>query len=340
MLLYGYGDGGGGPTEDMIEKLNRVKDTDGLPKVVLSSPQKFFKSLDEDDSSKLCTWIGELYLELHQGTFTVQANIKDGNRRSEFLLHDVEFMSSIALAINKNHIAKDSFSYPVEELKRLWKLLLLNQFHDVIPGSCINEAVVDAFEYYADIRKSGTTLLEHSLDTIIRKSCSENISKTSQLIAFNTHCWPRRAVVQLPDAIPEKLVTQKLKCGGTLALVDVPSMGYSVVASDPEYEACSIQVLQDSALVVFKNKFLTAKLDRCGRMVSLVHNKSGRDIIAPGCHGNQFVMFDNVPLYWDAWDVMPYHLETRKEVSEIKDGRLEIIEEGPLRVSAKVSLYL
>ncbi|KAJ7388842.1 Alpha-mannosidase 2C1 [Desmophyllum pertusum] len=144
MLLYGHGDGGGGPSEDMLEMLKRMEDVDGCPRVKLSTPQEFFHSLESRDADTLCTWVGELYLELHQGTYTTQGRIKQGNRQSEFLLHDAELMSTLACILG----GKDPECYPADEFLRIWKLMLLNQFHDILPGSCIKQAADDALQSY------------------------------------------------------------------------------------------------------------------------------------------------------------------------------------------------
>uniref|UniRef100_A0A8D0CKQ1 alpha-mannosidase n=1 Tax=Scleropages formosus TaxID=113540 RepID=A0A8D0CKQ1_SCLFO len=154
-LLFGFGDGGGGPTQLMLDRIHRVPDTDGLPKVQMSCPDVFFSKL-EADSSLFCSWSGELFLELHNGTYTTQAQIKLGNRQCEVLLHDAEVASSLALCRNS------AFQYPSSRLQELWRLLLLNQFHDVLPGSCIEMVVQDALGYYQG--KSITllfTLLSH-----------------------------------------------------------------------------------------------------------------------------------------------------------------------------------
>uniref|UniRef100_K7E872 Glycoside hydrolase family 38 central domain-containing protein n=1 Tax=Ornithorhynchus anatinus TaxID=9258 RepID=K7E872_ORNAN len=147
-FLFGFGDGGGGPTQTMLDRLERIKDTDGLPRVQLSNPEHLFAEL-ERDSGQLCTWVGELFLELHNGTYTTQAQLKKRNRESEQILHDVEVLSCLALARD------NSFQYPSAELQRLWRLLLLNQFHDVVPGSCIQRVVEDALEFYAGGRWGG-----------------------------------------------------------------------------------------------------------------------------------------------------------------------------------------
>ncbi|MEQ2175979.1 hypothetical protein GOODEAATRI_023292 [Goodea atripinnis] len=111
--LFGFGDGGGGPTQLMLDRLSLVQDTDGLPKVQMSSPAKLFSQL-QADSGLLCTWTGELFLELHNGTYTTQAQIKRENRQCEALLHDVEAACSLALC------RSEKFLYPSEKLQHLW----------------------------------------------------------------------------------------------------------------------------------------------------------------------------------------------------------------------------
>uniref|UniRef100_A0A8C7GH45 alpha-mannosidase n=1 Tax=Oncorhynchus kisutch TaxID=8019 RepID=A0A8C7GH45_ONCKI len=163
--LFGFGDGGGGPTQLMLDRLDRVQDTDGLPRVQMSSPDRLFSEL-EADSSLLCTWTGELFLELHNGTYTTQAQIKLGNRRCETLLHDVEVASSLALCLNK------TFQYPSEPLQVLWRQLLLNQFHDVIPGTCIEMVVEDAMRYYQGIYQHYDIIRVYISTTILSRYIS------------------------------------------------------------------------------------------------------------------------------------------------------------------------
>ena len=131
MLVFGYGDGGGGPSIPMLEHLERMKNVHGLPKVEVRDPNEFFDIL-EKDSKQLLTWVGELYFEFHRGTYTTQANVKKHNRACEFLLREVEAIHSFLLV----H-ARDKLDYPHNKLNELWELVLLNQFHDVLPGTSI-----------------------------------------------------------------------------------------------------------------------------------------------------------------------------------------------------------
>uniref|UniRef100_A0A8C3ICI9 alpha-mannosidase n=1 Tax=Chrysemys picta bellii TaxID=8478 RepID=A0A8C3ICI9_CHRPI len=229
--LFGFGDGGGGPTQKMLDRLKRMSDTNGLPRVQMSTPDRFFSML-EKEKTQLFTWIGELFLELHNGTYTTQTQIKKGNRECERILHDAEVLSSFALT------QKNTFQYPSIKLQHLWRLLLLNQFHDVLPGSCIQLVVEDTAE---------------------------------SLLVLNTLPWERTEVVSRTGA----------KTLGAIVLESV----------------------QD------------------------------------GHCANQFVIFDDVPLYWDAWDVMDYHLETRKPITTLLKP-LEIVLAGGLRGSVKFSLQI
>ncbi|XP_055219799.1 alpha-mannosidase 2C1 isoform X5 [Gorilla gorilla gorilla] len=315
-FLFGFGDGGGGPTQTMLDRLKRLSNTDGLPRVQLSSPRQLFSAL-ESDSEQLCTWVGELFLELHNGTYTTHAQIKKGNRECERILHDVELLSSLALARSAQ------FLYPAAQLQHLWRLLLLNQFHDVVTGSCIQMVAEEAMCHYEDIRSHGNTLLSAAAAAL----CAGEPGPEGLLIV-NTLPWKRTEVMALP------------KPGGahSLALVTVPSMGYAPVppptSLQPLLPQQPVFVVQETdGSVTLDNGIIRVKLDPTGRLTSLVLVASGREAIAEGAVGNQFVLFDDVPLYWDAWDVMDYHLETRKPVLG-QAGTLAVGTEGGLRGSA------
>uniref|UniRef100_A0A8C0WSN5 Alpha-mannosidase 2C1 n=1 Tax=Castor canadensis TaxID=51338 RepID=A0A8C0WSN5_CASCN len=315
-FLFGFGDGGGGPTQTMLDRLKRLSNTDGLPRVQLSSPAQLFTAL-ERDSGQLCTWVGELFLELHNGTYTTHAKLKRGNRECERILHDVELLSSLALARSAQ------FLYPAAQLQHLWRLLLLNQFHDVVTGSCIQLVAEEAMSHYEDIRSHGNTLLS----TAAAALCAGEPGPEGLLIV-NTLPWKRTEVLALP------------KPGGahSLALVTVPSMGYAPVPTPTSLQPLLPQqpvfvVQETDGSVTLDNGIIRVKLDPTGRLMSLVLVVSGREAIAEGALGNQFVLFDDVPLYWDAWDVMDYHLETRKPVMG-QAGTLAVGTEGGLRGSA------
>ncbi|MGH0150168.1 UNVERIFIED_CONTAM: hypothetical protein FKN15_022366 [Acipenser sinensis] len=397
-VLFGYGDGGGGPTQRMLQRLERVRDTDGLPRVQMSSPDQLFSAL-EADSTLLCTWTGELFLELHNGSYTTQAQIKKGNRQCETLLHDIEVVSSLALSRNP------SFQYPADRLHKLWRLLLLNQFHDVIPGTCIEIVVQDALKYYQEIRSAGAELLQEACRSLLAEKGVSEGKEGSPSLALNTLPWERSEVIQLPGgaaeptlalvkvpsvgiaAVTESIepdcpVSVSTQADGTVvmengilrvtvdkagrvasiclvnsnsstllsqpgslsvpvlpALVKVPSVGIAAVTESIEPD-CPVSVsTQADGTIVMENGILRVTVDKAGRVASICLVNSNREAIAGGCFGNQFVMFDDVPLYWDAWDVMDYHLQTRKPVSGVIRP-VEVVHSGGLRGSVKFSLRI
>ncbi|KAG8144902.1 hypothetical protein E2320_013302 [Naja naja] len=192
------------------------------------------KDKGRKEKAQVCTWVGELFLELHNGTYTTHGQIKKGNRECEHLLHDVEILSSLAL------VQKRSFQYPSAQLQHLWRLLLLNQFHDVLPGSCIQLVVEDAMRYYSEIRSSGAQLLKEATHSLCGELLASKNKSRDTVLVVNTLPWERTEVAS-----------------------------------------------------------------RTGPQGS-----ETLDAVPEGCQANQFVIFDDVPLYWDAWDVMDYHLET------------------------------
>ncbi|NXT84920.1 MA2C1 mannosidase, partial [Zapornia atra] len=321
-FLFGFGDGGGGPTQKMLDRMKRMSDTDGLPRVQISTPDRLFSVL-EKESSQLCTWVGELFLELHNGTYTTQAQIKKENRECERILHDVEVLSTLA-------VARDgTFRYPASQLQRLWRLLLLNQFHDVLPGSCIQLVVADALQYYAEIRRASAELQEEAVQSLCGDLLQPEAVSTESTLLLNTLPWERTEVISRTEPARAE----------TLALVTVPSMGYAVV-QEPLVPPQPVTVRkQEDGSVVMENGVILVHLDVMGRLTSLRLVDSERESIPDGCYANQFALFDDVPLYWDAWDVMDYHLETRKPVMTLLRP-LEITLAGGLRGSASFSLQV
>jgi alpha-mannosidase len=158
LLVYGHGDGGGGPTREMLENLRRARDLQGLPRTRLGSPTDFFEALEAEDAARP-TVVGELYLEYHRGVYTSQAFVKRGNRRSEQGLHDAELLA----------VARGG-DYPREELDRLWKLLLLQQFHDILPGSSIRLVYEDAARDFAELARGIDALIGDG-ETLVNTTC-------------------------------------------------------------------------------------------------------------------------------------------------------------------------
>jgi alpha-mannosidase len=314
-LLFGFGDGGGGPTRPMLEHVQRMKDVDGLPRVEMRGPNQFFKRL-EQNSQDLLTWVGELYFELHRGTYTTQANNKKYNRLSEFMLHDVEFLSAIA------HATRGA-AYPTAEIDRLWKLVLTNQFHDIIPGSSINLVYQDSNIHYQDVLATGAALRNQAMVTLLGKPDPQG----SRVCAINTTGFQRSEVVELPAGAGAVQTSQK---GKPLGLASAPAYGYSIFTPAAE-QTRRVSVREEDGRIFLENDAVRAVLQRDGSLSSLFDKRAGRESIQPGQPANHFVIYDDQPNFWDAWDVDVFHLEKRAEGPAAKSCR--VVEHGPLRVA-------
>jgi alpha-mannosidase len=313
-LLFGYGDGGGGPTTSMVEQLQRMGDVDGLPRVQMRTPGEFFERC-RADAKDPTVWVGELYFEMHRGTYTTQAHNKLYNRRSEFLLHDVEFLAAIAHA-------RQGAAYPAAELARLWKMVLTNQFHDIIPGSSIREVYQDSDKHYAEILESAGKLREQAWQAL----AGQPASSSSTVCAVNTLGMARTELVALPHGTPAAQVGAD---GSPLGVVSAPALGYAV--TQPQAVSATVSVTENEAGFVLENEFVRATLSRNGSLASLFDKRAGRESIEPGKQANHLVMFDDAPVSFDAWDVDVFHLEKPYEVNPAHAVR--VVEAGPLRAS-------
>jgi alpha-mannosidase len=311
MLLYGYGDGGGGPTRHMLEVLKRVKDFQGIPRTVQRTAQEFFKKL-KANIRDVNVIKGELYFELHRGTYTSQAANKKGNRDSERVLREVEMLASLS-----------GSEYPSAELERLWKIVLLNQFHDILPGSSINEVYQDSAKDYAEVKKSLGELRKSALKNLLRSG--------EETIIVNTCGWKRTGLIELgKDAkVLPSAIAQKSHDGKIIAEVSAPSVGTARLGMDKASGKIAT-LTHKKNLYVLENDFIVAEFLASGSLIRLQEKKSGREMIENGESANQFVLFDDRPVAWDAWDVDPFHLETRKPIPAAKS--VKVLENGPLRV--------
>ncbi|KOS18877.1 Alpha-mannosidase [Escovopsis weberi] len=322
LLVFGHGDGGGGPTWQHFEKLRRcagISNTIGaIPKLKLGlTVDDFFDQLAHK-ANLLPTWHGELYFELHRGTYTTQANNKNNNRKAEVMLRDIEHLATIA------SIKSQSYKYPVEEIDEMWENVLLCQFHDCLPGSSIEMCYDDSDKIYKHVFETGKKLLKdahHALgvDSVHPQSLDE-------AAVVNTLPWHRKELVKISD-------TEVGVACGSGPLLTVRS--FKTQADKP---AVSSQALGEGRFIL-ENDQLTVHVDN-GCITSIYDRINGREVVERGEKANRLVMFDDQPLYWEAWDVEVYHLETRKE---LKYGGTSIYEASPHRVTlvtdVKISEY-
>ncbi len=296
--LFGHGDGGGGPTAEMLESLRRTKDLLGVPRSNQRSPEQFFQRL-KNQTRSIPTVTGELYLEGHRATYTSQALMKRGLRKCEGLLHDIELVGVLSQY-------ESDAKYPKEKVDKLWEKLLLNQFHDILPGSSIAEVHEQARTDFASILEYGQALREELLNGL-----SPNDSSSSVITPLNTTSVARREVVDVPDRGP--------------SLVESPPFGFGRVKADDEViEPVSVE-LHDGKLHI-QNGIISATLTENGDLLELVCLESGRSVLSSA--GNSLVMHEDRPVLWDAWDVDPSILETGRVCQPAT--KCQIVSPGPL----------
>ncbi len=340
LYLYGYGDGGGGPTRGMIESARRLENFEGLPPVAMEKAMDFFAKA-EADARDLPVWVGELYLELHRGTYITQAQTKLGNRKGEFLLREAEFfdvMASLAaggitlpadrakppLAVYEaESLGGGNLDNPVAgDLDRAWLLLLLNQFHDIIPGSSIHWVYQDAARDYEGIRQLAQGVIDAGASAIARRVNTGSFR--SPYLVFNSLSQSRGEVVPLSD--------------GTPVWVSVPACGYAVVdaasAGQLPQGTRSVRVETGNDGIVLDNDLIRVRLDKDGLIDSLKDVHLDREVIAAGERGNLFQLHPDYPRQWDAWDVDLYYKEQREDLTALES--MEVVEHGPMRAVVRL----
>jgi alpha-mannosidase len=326
LMLAGFGDGGGGPTAMHLERAKRLANVEGVPRVSMCSPTEFFERLHRDMRQPL-VWSGELYLELHRGTYTTHALVKQRNRRCEMLLADVELLRTLCAA-------NGWLSYPAADIERIYKLLLLNQFHDCLPGTSIELAMQDVHAYFVETLDVGARMLRDAIAALA--SQRRDIGDDDDLIVVNTTGWQRAEVVQVDKVVDD----DKKELGGNgnaLALVTAEPCGITHaprVTLLPNELSARVQVADGGNSFVLSNGIVTCTLDTLGRVTSLRSTNAGNgdvEAIRANSPANTFVMFEDVPLFWDAWDVEAWHLEKRCQLPRASSTAPRVIESNALR---------
>ena len=331
LLSYGWGDGGGGPDRRHLEFLQRSKDLEGLPRCVQKKVTDFFHSID-DPRIDYPEWVGELYLELHRGTYTTQARNKRYNRKAEFLYRDAELLSCLAMPFG--------LEYPAAELREKWEDILCNQFHDVIPGSSIRLVYEDTDRMYPEIFRVGEEAAGRALERIARNVDTRGEGRP--VLVFNTLPWDRSAVVSVdvpgdaPCAVvgPDGEEVPVQRSGERLLFAaSAPSAGYAVYRLVPRQPSGFRSPLKASRTVL-ENRWFRVRLDSKGAIVSLVHRPTGRELVRPGERANLLRLYEDKPIDWPAWDIDFFYEDKWEDVTQTDS--LELVEEGPVRAVVEV----
>ncbi len=256
LIPFGWGDGGGGPTREMLAAASRSRNLEGSPRTILSTPERFFRSAHEEYPDAPI-WSGELYLEFHRGTYTSQARTKLGNRRSEHLLREAELWATAATVLR-------DVPYPGDVLANAWRIVLLQQFHDILPGSSIAWVHQEAERNYDELATQLTAQIEKSLHILAGDGDDE--------LVFNAGPYAR-------DGVPGLAATRR------------------AAESSPASVTVSAEGL------VLETTRTRIVVDARGLIVSLFDRLAGREVVPSGQPGNLLQLFRDTPNQWDAWDI-------------------------------------
>jgi len=330
LLSYGYGDGGGGPTREMLEARRAMEDIPGIPYVKPNKVEPYFEALTKTlQNETLEVYDGELYFEFHRGTYTSQAYSKKANRRIENMLRNLEFIRILGDKLSGTN------TYPKAKLDEIWERVLLLQFHDIIPGTSINEVYKDSRADYEKMFVDCDNLLAEGVNTI---NDTLQLNQNS-IVVYNTLSWVRDALVFVPFSElvsdntafmdGEKQMTSQKADGGLLVCFEnLPPMGYksfaiSTAKNENKYDT------QASATKV-ETPYYIARLNDKGEFTSLYDKLQRREIGKSNL--NVLEAFEDKPLRYDAWDIDVFYKEkpyaeyfTCKSVEVVEQGALQTV---------------
>lgn len=291
LVPFGFGDGGGGPTREMVAAARRTADLEGSPTVRVAAPAAFFAAARaEFDPAPV--WAGELYLEFHRGTYTSQARTKQGNRRSEALLHEAELWATTAAV-------QAGAPYPAEELREAWQTVLLQQFHDILPGSSIGWVHDQAAANYAQVARSLEELIGRSFAAL---GASASAGTDADGTVANASPYRVDGIAPGGSGIPAR---------GSDARIERDGDGFRLV-----------------------NDRIAVTVDADGLIPSIVDATTGREAVPAGTRANLLQLFRDTPTQWDAWDVDIEYRLAGEDLTTVES--LEVVAESPEQVALRL----
>jgi len=327
LISYGYGDGGGGPTREMLETSKRMETgMIGIPKVRQEFSRKYFDELSErvSDNPRLQTWEGELYFEYHRGTLTSMARNKRSNRKAEFQMMDLELLSVLA----KKQL-------PVADYEYAWKTILMNQFHDILPGTSIHEVY--------EVTKSEYEKIEANISGHISNLLDELAGADDKYVTvFNTTGFERSDVVVLGDCDAKALKSstgaiypvQQTAEGAVVYLENLPPKGWSsfeIAEAETETSQSTGNPFALNGNHQLETPFYTVKFDKYGMISGIYDKEFSREVLQEGKQANLLRMYEDKPIYYDNWDIDIFYTEKSWDATQI--SQMEWTEIGPIRAT-------
>ncbi|MCO5226555.1 MAG: glycosyl hydrolase-related protein, partial [Thermomicrobiales bacterium] len=323
LLSVGWGDGGGGPSVDMLEKYARIKDYPVLPQTRFGKVEDFFASLPTEG---LPVFVGELYLELHRATLTTQALVKKLNRQGELRLVEAESFAALA--------NRDGASYPNADIDSSWEDLLYNQFHDILPGSSINEVYQDTHPQLQAVVDNATAIRDNAI--------AERVGKGSGAWAITNPTFfelPLTALLPADASIGGRHGQTAedgvllYNASETIGAFETRIISASSEISDSGSTIDAVSATEAGDAIVIENALIRAEIGADGTLHSVFDKRVNRETLKD--RGNQLWAYSDKPRAWDAWDIDETYETIGEEIGGIDS--IEIVENGPLRVAVKVS---
>lgn len=355
--LPGVGDHGGGPTRDMLEVAKRYDNSPFFPHINFSSAQQYLDKISSISQKKLPLWNNELYLELHRGCYTTHSDQKYQNRYTERLLYQAELFSTIALilaqkftSVNQNYSSQE-ITHTIEEI---WQKVLLNQFHDILPGTSITPVFEDANQIWQEVIIQTQDILYSSLRSIESYIKIPPINSENYKIftIFNSLNWPRSDIIELDinydknsqivDDNEQILATQISHDGKLLFLAEnIPSLGYKsfYLKENLDIDNNLIsknklnQTFDNNSKFILENNYIIAKIDKkTGNLISIYDKINDQEVLRS--FGNELQLFEDKGQYWDAWNIDPNYENHRLDNPSLIS--IQWLEKGSLRQIIRV----
>lgn len=336
LTAYGYGDGGGGPTREMIENIERYQEHPGAPRVRTGTVREYMERIENEISDRLPVWNGEFYLEYHRGTYTSQARNKRNNRKSEFLMHDAEFLAALAALTT-------DFDYPHEDIYQAWELICLNQFHDILPGSSIGEVYEDSDRDYQIIAELGVKTREAALNALMSR-----MPANSTVMAVNPTSFGGRRIgllegdlnsgAFLTDGSGTAVRMQPVE-GGTLIEIEATApysvIGLTETQDVPFVSTPVLSASQSDGQTVLENALIRVEFNAGGDITRLYDKQATREVLLPNEVANSLLVFEDRPMNFDAWDIDIFYEDRVEKIEGVES--FTIIEQGPLRAGVSIN---
>jgi len=330
LTSVGYGDGGGGPTREMLENIREMAAFPATPRVRQASAGEFFRNLDATSGDLLPTWNGELYLEYHRGTYTTHSRNKRANRKSEFLLHDAEFLAAWAALLDTD------YQYPTDTLRKAWELVCLNQFHDIIPGSSIGPVYVESLEQYAEVQEKAAAVQDAALSVIVDKFSGDLlIVNPTAFVRDDLAFWPGQLAagqhLQREDSTP--VPAQSTADGTWIAAGELDPFSVTPL-SIVEGESPTSDTALTATPNLLENDYLRVELNDAGDIIRIYDKANQREVLPAGTVANQFQAFEDRPIGFDAWDIDIFFDD--KMWTADPATSVQVVEAGPLRATLEI----